>query len=99
MTENYIPLKKGAFHMAISGQLPIIPVVYSRYYFLDKDVKRFDHGKVLITALPQIDTKGMTMQDIEALMEKVRGIMSTTYHETTKEVLEGLNPVSSQKIN
>ncbi|XP_018573691.1 1-acyl-sn-glycerol-3-phosphate acyltransferase alpha [Anoplophora glabripennis] len=91
------PFKKGAFHLAISGQLPIIPVVYSRYYFLDKSVKRFDHGKVLITALPQIETKGMTLDDMGSLMEKVKNVISTTFHETSKEVVEGLNPISSQK--
>lgn len=31
--------------MALSSQLPVIPVVYSRYYFMDKKTKRFDHGK------------------------------------------------------
>nr|CAI5869863.1 unnamed protein product [Callosobruchus analis] len=42
------PFKKGAFYMAISNQLPIVPVVYSRYYFLDKETKRFDYGKYSI---------------------------------------------------
>lgn len=39
--------KKGAFHMAIAGQIPIIPVVFSRYYFLEKKEKRFDHGNLI----------------------------------------------------
>ncbi|KAJ8985740.1 hypothetical protein NQ317_014393 [Molorchus minor] len=92
------PFKKGAFHLAITGQLPIIPVVYSRYYFLDKNIKEFDHGKVVITALPPIETKGMTTKDIEPLIERVRGLMSATYHETTKEMMDGLNP-SQKKIH
>nr|CAH7762146.1 unnamed protein product [Callosobruchus chinensis] len=45
------PFKKGAFYMAISNQLPILPVVYSRYYFLDKEIKRFDHGEYSIEYL------------------------------------------------
>lgn len=39
------PFKKGAFHIAIASKLPILPVVFSQYYFLDKANKRFDHGK------------------------------------------------------
>jgi lysophosphatidate acyltransferase len=39
------PFKKGAFHLALSSQLPILPVVFSQYYFLDKVNKRFDHGR------------------------------------------------------
>lgn len=55
-------------------------------------------GKVLITALPQIETKGMTLDDMETLMEKVKEVMTTTYHETSKEVIESLNPNSSQRV-
>lgn len=39
------PFKKGAFHMAIRSQLPILPVVFSSYYFLSAEEKRFDSGK------------------------------------------------------
>lgn len=39
------PFKKGAFHVAIRSQLPILPVVFSSYYFLSAEEKRFDSGK------------------------------------------------------
>lgn len=41
------PFKKGAFHVAIRSQLPILPVVFSSYYFLSAEEKRFDSGKKL----------------------------------------------------
>lgn len=41
------PFKKGAFHVAIRSQLPILPVVFSSYYFLSAEEKRFDSGKYL----------------------------------------------------
>lgn len=38
--------KKGAFHMAIAGQIPILPVVFSSYKtFLDDDNKNMTGGK------------------------------------------------------
>ncbi|CAG9856602.1 unnamed protein product [Phyllotreta striolata] len=92
------PFKKGAFHMAISNNLPIVPVVFSRYYFLDKSVKRFDHGKVTVTALPQIETKDLTMDNLEELMERVRSVMQETFNETSREIIEDFAPVSSHKL-
>lgn len=40
--------KKGAFHVAISAQCPVQPVVVSKYLFLDHEKRIFDHGKSLI---------------------------------------------------
>lgn len=42
---SMLPFKKGAFHVAVSGQIPILPVVFSSYYFLDHKKKTFDEGK------------------------------------------------------
>jgi lysophosphatidate acyltransferase len=39
-----LPFKKGAFHVAISSQTPIQPVVISRYHFLDHRKKVFNSG-------------------------------------------------------
>lgn len=39
------PFKKGAFYVAINSQLPVLPVVFSSYYFLCKEEKRFDSGE------------------------------------------------------
>lgn len=40
--------KKGAFHMAIAGQIPILPVVFSSYKtFLDDENKNMTSGKYI----------------------------------------------------
>ncbi|KAF5270347.1 hypothetical protein FQR65_LT05535 [Abscondita terminalis] len=83
--------KKGAFHMAISAQIPILPVVFSKYYFLDSKQKRFDPGNVIMTVLPPISTEGMTVDDVDKLMENTRNIMLPIFHETNKEVIESTN--------
>jgi lysophosphatidate acyltransferase len=41
---SFLPFKKGAFHMAIETQSPIIPLVVSPYYFIDHKKKVFDKG-------------------------------------------------------
>lgn len=43
--------KKGAFHVAINAQLPILPVVYSSYYFMSKEDKRLDSGEFFMYIL------------------------------------------------
>jgi len=86
-TRELHPFKKGAFHVAISAQVPILPVVYSSYApFLDKKAKRFDQARIIVTTLPPISTVGLTTNDLESLMEQTREVMMKTFNETTKEV-------------
>jgi lysophosphatidate acyltransferase len=44
-----LPFKKGAFHVAIACQAPIMPVVYSPYYFINPHNKFFDTGKLRLS--------------------------------------------------
>ncbi|XP_043500486.1 1-acyl-sn-glycerol-3-phosphate acyltransferase alpha [Polistes fuscatus] len=80
------PFKKGAFYAAINAQLPILPVVFSSYYFLSNKEKRFDSGHIVITTLPLISTKGLNKDDVVSLMEKTRNVMSEVFHATSTEV-------------
>ncbi|XP_063695528.1 1-acyl-sn-glycerol-3-phosphate acyltransferase alpha-like [Culicoides brevitarsis] len=86
-TREIHEFKKGAFHFAVSQQLPILPVVISSYSsFLDDKNKRFDQGNVIITALPPISTRGLEKSDIEDLMERTRNTMIKTYIDTSNEI-------------
>lgn len=43
------PFKKGAFHVAIDAQIPILPVVFSSYTtFLDDDKKNLTSGQSIV---------------------------------------------------
>lgn len=46
-TGSVLPFKKGAFHVAISAQIPILPVVFSSYYFLDNKAKELEPGMLV----------------------------------------------------
>ncbi|CAL1676801.1 unnamed protein product [Lasius platythorax] len=78
--------KKGAFHVAIKSQLPILPVVFSSYYFLSAEEKRFDSGRVLVTTLPPISTEGLSTDNLEELLEKTRSAMSEVFHAMNREI-------------
>jgi hypothetical protein len=45
---SLLPFKKGAFRVAITCQAPILPVVYSPYYFIDDKKKCFGQGMMEI---------------------------------------------------
>ena len=64
--------RSGAFHIAIDGQLPILPVVISEYDFLDARDMIFNPGKVTIKVLPRIDTSAYTKDSIDDLVSHTR---------------------------
>lgn len=81
--------KKGAFHIAIEEEIAIVPVVFSSYkHFCDKTSKVFNEGEIIITALPEVSTKGLKISNIDELIEKIRDDMIEVYNKTTKEVLQ-----------
>jgi lysophosphatidate acyltransferase len=43
---SLLPFKKGAFRVAITCQVPILPVVYSPYYFINDKKKFFGPGMI-----------------------------------------------------
>lgn len=44
-----LPLKKGAFHLAVQGGFPIVPMVCENYYELyASGIKRFEAGELVL---------------------------------------------------
>ena len=73
---DLLPFKKGAFHLAVQAQVPIVPVVCGNYYHvLDVKGKRFSPGVVDVTVLPPIQTKGLTAEHVDGLVKKTRDAM------------------------
>ncbi|XP_065344703.1 1-acyl-sn-glycerol-3-phosphate acyltransferase alpha-like [Cloeon dipterum] len=81
-----MPFKKGAFHVAVACQAPIMPVVYSPYYFVNPHNKYHTGGKVIVTVLPFIETAGLTLDDVDELKEKVRQQMIEAYDKIAAEI-------------
>ncbi|KAM3966541.1 1-acyl-sn-glycerol-3-phosphate acyltransferase alpha-like [Aphomia sociella] len=87
-----LPFKKGAFNIAVAAQVPIIPVVFSPYYFINRDKNIFNKGHVVIQCLEPVPTQGLTMDDVPELIIRVRNTMDAVYKELSKEVLSALPP-------
>ncbi|GAA5908877.1 hypothetical protein JCM6882_005472 [Rhodosporidiobolus microsporus] len=75
---SMLPFKKGAFHLAVQAQVPIIPIVCENYAGVySSKAKRFAGGEVVIRVLPPIQTTGITStsEDINALVDRTRDAM------------------------
>ncbi|KAJ3103920.1 1-acylglycerol-3-phosphate O-acyltransferase [Phlyctochytrium planicorne] len=86
-TNEMLPLKKGAFHLAIQEQIPIVPIVVSSYnkaYNLKHAL--FEGGDVRIRILPKIDTNGLKTEDVDNLSKSTHELMSVTLREISAPV-------------
>ncbi|KAI8917593.1 hypothetical protein DFJ77DRAFT_509066 [Powellomyces hirtus] len=73
-TDNsLLPFKKGAFHLAVQGQIPVVPIVFSTYApCYDPTKKLFRAGVITVKVLEPIETIGMTTADVDTLLERTR---------------------------
>jgi 1-acyl-sn-glycerol-3-phosphate acyltransferase len=93
--EGLLPFKKGAFHMAVAAQVPIVPVVVSSLSPLfDMKGRRIRPGSVQVRVLEPVETSGLTEQDVPRLLEEVRSRMEAAFAElrSTPDRRLGVSP-------
>ncbi|XP_029301028.1 1-acyl-sn-glycerol-3-phosphate acyltransferase beta [Cottoperca gobio] len=92
-TGDLLPFKKGAFHLAVQAQVPIIPIVFSAYnsFYLRKE-KQFNSGTIRVKILPKIDTRGMTSDDIPSLSDKSFNLMRAALLNLPNSVTQSNGP-------
>lgn len=81
--------KKGAFHLAVETQLPIVPVVIGNYRnVIDRKNKLFEGGEIRARAYPAISTEGLSTADVNDLTMKVHKIISDGFNEDMNQHAE-----------
>jgi 1-acyl-sn-glycerol-3-phosphate acyltransferase len=80
-----LPFKKGAFHIAITAQVPIIPLACSSLAHLFDDRGRFKGGNVVMRVLAPVPTLGLGSSDVDRLSADVRSKMETAINEVTEK--------------
>ncbi|XP_045452612.1 1-acyl-sn-glycerol-3-phosphate acyltransferase beta-like [Melitaea cinxia] len=96
---KFLPFKKGAFNLAVQTQVPIIPIVISRFYFLDHRRRMFSNGNVIAQCLEPISTEGLTLDDVPDLINRIKSAMEKVYKELSNEVTKDLPPDYPLAIN
>ncbi|XP_023194346.1 1-acyl-sn-glycerol-3-phosphate acyltransferase alpha-like isoform X1 [Xiphophorus maculatus] len=91
---DLLPFKKGAFHLAVQAQVPIVPVVFSSYssFYLRKE-KQFKSGVIRLRILPKIETKGLTSDDVSCLSDQSHSLMRTAFLEISDLVAKSNGPL------
>ncbi|EJS44387.1 slc1p [Saccharomyces arboricola H-6] len=77
-----LPFKKGAFHLAQQGKIPIVPVVVSNTSTLvSPKYGVFNRGCMIVKILKPISTENLTKDKVGEFAEKVRDQMIDTLKE------------------
>jgi 1-acyl-sn-glycerol-3-phosphate acyltransferase len=77
-----LPFKKGAFHLAIAAQVPIVPFVVGPLGpVLDAKRLLVRPGCIKVKVLEPVPTAGLTEADLPALLARTRGDMDVVRHE------------------
>jgi lysophosphatidate acyltransferase len=98
---DLLPFKKGAFHLAVQAQVPIIPVSVANYTnVLDVRRKLFRPGTIPVRVAKPIFTKGKTKEDVDALIEETRGVMLRELKDVTAKARNtGVALKAGEKVN
>ena len=67
--KGLLPFKKGAFYTAIQAQIPIAPIVLSNYH-KGINLSRWNSGTIYIKALEPIETKGLSGDQVQDLLDR-----------------------------
>lgn len=83
-----LPFKKGAFHLAVQAQVPIVCVVTSSYsnFYNAKEKKFLNEGKIKVRVLPPFQTSGMSEADVAQLTKHMQEAMQKEFDSLNKEI-------------
>lgn len=98
---DLLPFKKGAFHLAVQAQVPIIPIAVANYSnVLDVRRKLFRPGTIPVRIAQPISTKGKTKEDVDSLMQETRDTMLKELKiATSKARDQGVALKEGEKVN
>lgn len=93
-----LPFKKGAFHMAVNAQVPIVPVVVQTFYDKIMDCSfPWSPQQIDIEVLDPIPTKGMSgKEDVNALTDSTHKMMVATLNQLNKNLVSSTNTESKK---
>jgi 1-acyl-sn-glycerol-3-phosphate acyltransferase len=77
-----LPFKKGAFHMAVDAQVPIVPVsIDGAHRAMPRGAMRLRPVPIRVTIHDPIPTAGLTQEDVPELLERTRAAVASAVTE------------------
>ncbi|GJG87115.1 hypothetical protein tb265_22960 [Gemmatimonadetes bacterium T265] len=94
-TDDLLPFKDGAFHVAVQAQAPVLPIaIAGTRGAMAKHSFLVGRATAVCRVLEPIETAGLTSDDVPALRERVRGLIDAARRELGDE-LRGAARVSA----
>ena len=86
-TDDLLPFKDGAFHLAIQSRVPILPVaIAGTRSCMAKGSFAFRHAHAKARVLAPIATDGLTLDDVPALRERTRATIDSARRALQREL-------------
>ncbi|KAK9763611.1 1-acylglycerol-3-phosphate O-acyltransferase [Basidiobolus ranarum] len=83
---DLLPFKKGAFHLALQADYPIIPIVVANYnHIYNSRTKQWPGGVVKIKVLPPISTEKYSPENVGELVDYTHGLMLEALKEISND--------------
>jgi len=86
--KGLLPFKKGAFHLAIQAQVPIVPIVIAPLGNVGNwKNKTLRKATIPIETLAPVSTLGLTEADVDKLIQQVRMLMEQKLHQLENQII------------
>ena len=89
--QGLLPFKKGAFHMALQAEVPIVLICASTYPNII-DLGKWHAGDIIIKVLPPIDVNPVSESSLAELKSKTHALMAQTITELDLRLREQARP-------
>ncbi|URJ23165.1 1-acylglycerol-3-phosphate O-acyltransferase [Blochmannia endosymbiont of Camponotus sp. C-003] len=89
-----LPFKIGAFHAAISAQIPIVPICVSNISNKKIKLNRWSNGLVIIEIMPPIETQKYEPNKVRDMSKYCYEVMKMKIDSLNKEVIEHETQIS-----
>lgn len=94
-TDDLLPFKDGAFHVAVQAQAPVLPIaIAGTRTAMAKNSFLVCRATAACRVLEPVETTGLTADDVPALRERVRGIIDVARRELIDELRGGVRAPS-----
>ncbi len=95
-----LPFKKGAIHLALQTEAPIIPVVFTNTdQLMGKRTGVAYPGTIKMLLLPSIETEGKTAADLMEILNETRTAIAEVLERESKKPTSGKDPDSQSQLS